>query len=405
MLFKSQYPRAYKFIKLGIIYVAVKLLIIISDWVGQLPLFNIVSLEEVIVSDATFNDLYYQVRDRWDKSPTLSGQVILVNTGGLPADSFRLSLAQLMTQLHGYEPAAIAVDHDFYPDTSLPGSSALLAAANLPTVIMAQQGDKHPGLPYAATVTTGDVQFPEGQSSIRRYTATNNSFAYRVAEYLMDRQPAPLPEESFVINYLTDANGFFTPADLMFDFYLANPEQRQSQFLMLDGQAILQGDDPSLSALSVLAKDRVFLLGHMGNPVLRDMAFDIEDKHRVPCDTNFVNRSRTMDGLLIHANAVENIIQPAQRFTVWSDSIWFSIVVELFMLAFLYYLLYVEIEFAINMAVLITLSFPALFLIIYLMTQHIYIEFGLTLLQILILEELVDLLQSGYRSLSKVVKR
>jgi len=112
-----------KLLKLLVFYVAMQLLFVGIHWLSQKPIFNLISLEHLITSDASLNDLHYPLRRQQEADPpSLTGKVILINTGSLPKDSFRQGLAQTLNRIAAFNPKVIGVDHDFNPDTSIQGT-------------------------------------------------------------------------------------------------------------------------------------------------------------------------------------------------------------------------------------------------------------------------------------------
>lgn len=393
-----------KLLKLLVFYVAMHLLFVGIHWLSQKPIFNLISLEHLITSDASLNDLHYPLRRQQEADPpSLTGKVILINTGSLPKDSFRQGLAQTLNRIAAFNPKVIGVDHDFNPDTSIQGTQELIdALQRTPQLILASKTTMpYTPLPLSAPIQYGNVEFPDHQSTIRRYSSDTAAFAFRIAQHLTQFPLKKPANKTFVINYLTGADGYFTPNSDFYLFYAAAPEEKQSSFLMLEAGDILKRDSLTLDALRLLAPGRALILGHLGNPNLFNRSNDIEDKHRVPVDTNLINRERTMDGVLIHANVIENLLTPTNRFLTISDSWLFALLKQILILLFLYYLLFCSLGKAINILLLTLLSFPLIYFVLYLMNRNIYLEIGLTLLQFMILEEVVEVFESIHHLYSK----
>jgi|GEM_PF-2570822 hypothetical protein len=402
-LFK-RYPRAGKWATALIYFLAFNGLFFgIHVLADQKIFFNMLSLSGVLVSDASLNDLHYQVHKQpEDQAPKLSGDLILINTGSIPRDSFRKELAQLLTTLQPMNAATVAIDHDFSPDPGIPGTPELVASLNQTSnLILAQKTPDDEFAKQIKGATFGSVNLPKDQITIRRYYSDTTTFGYKVAHKMSTGKVEQLPGKSFIINYLSRADGFFGVGSFENDFYVADPSQPQAKFLQVEAGDILKGDSATIETLRKTVHGKALLLGHLGSAQMPDKTFDTEDKHRVPCDSNIVEREKTMYGLMVHANAIENILNPEERFSCWSDSIWFKIFKQLFIFMMIYYLLFHNIAKAFNIPMLAICSFPVMYLSLYLMTQNIYLEMGLTLLQFILVEETIEAFESIPQMISK----
>jgi hypothetical protein len=395
-----------RLIKAVVYYLAIQLIYLGLNFIFNKPFLNIISIEQLLVADASLNDLHYQLQAKNNsKSTELSGKVILVNTGSLSKDTFRLALANTIKKINSFSPDIIGIDQQFSLDTSKHGTTDLQKVINeTQGILLAKNSDNEPLLDFGSSVRYGDVSFPEDQYTIRRYSSDTNTFAYIVSKHISDNGIKKLPNNNFVIHYLTTNTGYFTKDSNDFLFYQIDTTQRFSKFLLLEAKDILQEDSATIQMLRKIAPGRATLLGHLGDTQLSNILNDSEDRHPVPCDTILVNREKTMSGILIHANAIENIINPGIRFHYWSNSWVFTILKHLFFLFFIYYLLFANLGKAINL-MMIFISYPLMYLVIYLMTKNIYLEMGLTLLQLLIMEELIETLDSFYGLLLKSISK
>ena len=395
-----------RLIKAVVYYLAIQLIYLGLNFIFNKPFLNIISIEQLLVADASLNDLHYQLQAKDNSKTTgLSGKVILVNTGSLSKDTFRLALANTIKKISSFNPNIIAIDQDFSLDTSIYGTPDLQKVIKeTQDILLAKKNDPQPLLDFGSSVRYGDVSFPDDQYTIRRYSSDTTTFAYIVSKHIANDRIKKLPHNNFVINYLTTNTGYFSKDSNEFLFYQIDPSQPLSNFLLIEAKDILQEDSTTIQMLRKLAPGRATLLGHLGDSQLSNILYDSEDRHPVPCDTILVNREKTMSGLLIHANAIENIINPDIRFHAWSDSWMFTILKHLFFLFFIYYLLFANLGKAINL-MMIFISYPLMYLVLYLMTKHIYLEMGLTLLQLLIMEELIETLDSFYGLLMKSINK
>jgi hypothetical protein len=379
-------------------FVAVNLFVMLLDGLLKTPIYSIVSLHSLIISDASINDLHYLIREETqDYEPKLSGDLILVNTGSLPNDSVRLALSKLIQVLDKYQPKVIGLDLVLDSNFIGLGTSELLnTLVKTPRMVIAkspQIGTLKPVISPSSAY--GIVSFPDNQSTVRRYSSQENTFGVLVAQMLKKDSLAAFDESTFFINYQTMADGIYTVHSPEFDFVSLDSTFRPSSFLMLEGKDILNNDSLTLRALALLGNGRAFLLGHLGNTNLYNVKYDGEDRHRVPPERQLVNREKSMFGILIHANAIENILNPELRYTCWSDSLIYQIIRAMIILIYIYYLLYYKLIKIINIFFSIFLiSFPVIYLVLYLMTFQIYIDLGFVLIQIILLEDAVEVYQS-----------
>ena len=112
-----------------------------------------------------------------------------------------------------------------------------------------------------------------------------------------------------------------------------------------------------------------------------------------------------MPGMMIHAIAAENFLNPKIRFSAWSEGVWYKIIYHLLFLAYVYYLLYYNIGNLYNIIILGAVSIPFLYLTLYLMKYGIYLETGLKLVAIMAIEETFESVESIYSSIQSLWKK
>lgn len=249
-------------------FITVNLFVMLLDGLLKTPIYSIVSLHNLIISDASINDLHYLIREETeDYEPKLSGELILVNTGSLPNDSFRLALSRLIQVLDRYQPKVIGLDLVFDSSQKAIGTSELLATvATTPRMVIGKSSQNGTtDLVISPSSAYGVVSFPNNQSTIRRYSSQENAFGVVLAQMLKKDSLAAFDESTFFINYQTMSDGVYTVHSPEFDFVLVDSSYRPSGFLMLEGKDILKNDSLTLLALARLGKGRAFLLGHLGN--------------------------------------------------------------------------------------------------------------------------------------------
>ncbi|MFN5442373.1 MAG: hypothetical protein ACK5AR_11035, partial [Flavobacteriia bacterium] len=116
-------------------------------------------------------------------------------------------------------------------------------------------------------------------------------------------------------------------------------------------------------------------------------------KFRIPADTkHFINKEPLMNGAVIHAVAISNILSPAHQFTVVSSNL--IVIIQLIICSvFLILLVFYNFSKLLNRVLLFLLSIPLLFLVLYFMDQLIFIKLGGTLFALLIIEEMFEILE------------
>jgi hypothetical protein len=132
-----------------------------------------------------------------------------------------------------------------------------------------------------------------------------------------------------------------------------------------------------------------------------EKSFDMEDKFRVPCDTNLINRDRVMYGSVIHANALANLLKSDLQFIDVERSTIFLVFKELLFLVFIYYLLFLNLGKMGTVTILTIGSFGMIYLTLLLMQKGIYLEIGGSLLELLVLEEAFESVEPLLRKFHK----
>ena len=372
------------------------------------PIFDMLSLEHLLTVDGSFNDLYYQ-QETVKQNPDIknSGRLIVINSGSFDKDSFRLQLAKIVGQLQKFKPKVIGIDHTF-KNQNRTGTDSLIkiieSSKNI--VLSTNEIEKSPLNFKVDKAIYGNTSFEEEQISIRRYSSNKNTFAYKIASKLKNDNVTPFNHKSFFINYLTNSEEVFeitTPIDTLLHKF-----KKDNNLIVVEGIDLLNKKEFLQKFLQKVGENNAFLIGHFGSDKIYDVINDREDRKRVPCDKNLVERKESMFGVQIHANAIENYLNPEIRFYCWTDSIMFSIIKFILIFLFIYYLLYVNLGKAFNIIVLAVLTFPLIYLVLFLMSKNIYLEIGLTLIEILIIEEIIETfesLQHYYTKLSKKWKK
>jgi len=385
----------FKIFITAIFFGCIQLLYSIFDYLADKPVFGILSIEQILSSDASFNDFFYQTNaNKEDSVKKLSRKVIIINTGSLNKDTFRLQLARTINYVQEFNPKVIGIDHTF-SDEEFIGTDSLFNVINSSrNIVLASNSLKDKLLDFKLDKSCyGTSEFPKNQISIRRYNSDTNTFAHKIALKL-SQKIEPIKNETFFINYVSSVGDVFkinsSIDTFLYKFY------NSENFLVLEAKDLLNQKDYLNNFLNEISKEKAFIFGHFGNSMLFDVNNDREDRYRVPCDSNIIERKESMFGVQIHANAIENLLNPNIRFNCWTDSILFRIIKNILVFMFIYYLLHVNFGKAFNIVFLSILTFPLIYFILFLMGKYIYLEIGLTMLQFLILEEFIESLESIY---------
>ena len=390
-----------KIYKLISAYLLLKLLFLFLTWLCSFKFMGLIEVKEFAGSDLSFNDLFYKV-NRLSNTPIQksSEKIVMINSGSLSRDSFRSKLAAVISKVGDYKPKAIGVDHDFSNDTSIYGSQELSNALSLLSnkVILGRDSRKNKDdVMEFDSSKYGVVDFPEdeGQITVRRYSESANSFANQMrlvgSSLTTDRSEKPHLNRSvdgnsdFVINYIYhhDGNGLYDFKDNFFE----NANDVSDGLLLIEGKDLLETNKLDSTIVRNLLRNNYVIIGHMGPYNFVDKVHDNEDKFRVPCDTNLINRDRVMYGAVIHANALANLLMPDLRYANIEDGMIFKIFKELLLFVFLYYLLFLNLGKMGTVAILALGSLGLIYLTLLLMKKGVYLEIGSSLLQLLVLEE------------------
>jgi hypothetical protein len=71
----------------------------------ELPAFQVFSIQNLVASDFTYNDLFYRAQNSVgfkDVKRTHKEEIILINAANLDGDEFRLNLAQLIDSIQSF---------------------------------------------------------------------------------------------------------------------------------------------------------------------------------------------------------------------------------------------------------------------------------------------------------------
>ncbi len=397
---KKLFTRA-NLLKILAFYLAFHLLFAAITAVFSTTFMQLFTVKEIGSADFTFNDLYYRVveKSNFEKAAHFRREksVLLINTGSLNKDKFRLELAELLLRLEDYEPKVMAIDHEFSIDSLKTGSPELIeAAAYYGNLIFAFDNTPDSNANFMNLGERGTVLFPK-QISIRYYKNSDSTFAHKIAVRVSEKvQTMKRQLDSFPIHYSAYGIGFCDWRDDLNKLYDIN-------FKAIEAIDFIEPDSATRAELKKLIKGKALIIGHLGFGNMYN-EFDIEDKFKVPVDPLAMSgRERTMPGPVIHANAVENFLHRDGMFFE-INGFWFNFIQQLVYLLYLTFILFGSMNKFIKLFILGTLSILSLFFVIEMMRRGIYITMGTTMLQLLVLEELSEMFQPYYKKLEKYFK-
>jgi hypothetical protein len=376
-----------------------KLLFIGLAFLLQQNFMQVFEIQNLGAKDFSFNDMYYRVKmkEGLEHSPHFSRKksVILINSGSLNRAQFRHELSLLIDRLNTFEPSAIGIDHTFSRQSEQPDSSTTqlkeAIAFSAHTVMARIPSEEKNTLLF--NHPSGDVELPVVHFSIRYYKDGPSTFASKLCEQAgFKKEEADESDGKFPIHFSSIQNGMVHWLNRENQYYDIN-------FKFVEGPELF--DSNNVAALKNLLKGKIVIVGHLGSPDGFNL-FDIEDKHPVPVDTtNVANRERIMPGAVVHANAVENILHPEEMFSEWKG--WtLYLAMELIFLLYLIFIMFTEFGKLFNVLLLALISFPLIYLVLFMMEAGIYVTMGVTLLQLLMVEEVLEIIDFIYDKLRRL---
>jgi CHASE2 domain-containing sensor protein len=344
---------------------------------------QVFNVNEHITSDLYFNDLYYSKYDEGKPSKFMQEdkKVILVNIQDISIEH-RNDYLHLIKKLKSFKPNCIGVDITF----SRSRPNVFKELDNNPDVIFAKggQNDIH-------FKNCGDVRFPQSeeheQRTIRYYKNNPSTFASKLVKAYDKKQKTSVGGNPDFLLHYNAINGGLS--------HLINDNNEQNNnyttdFWYLNSKEVV---NDSLNLFADYFKNKIVIIGYLGNRNHINSKFDIEDKFRIPADTkHFINKEPLMNGAVIHAVAISNILSPAHQFKVVSTEL-IQFIQFIICSVFLVLLLFYDFGKLLNRVLLFLLSIPLLFLVLYFMDQLIFIKLGGTLFALLIIEEMFEILE------------
>lgn len=383
-------------------YLASKLILLLLIPIAASNIFQIFNLEESGNPDLVFNDLYFRARNKdclTNPHYTRQKSVVLINTGSLNPDSFRLELAMVLNRLKSTEVGAIGIDHDFSKVDKIGTAELRTEIESNPKIVYSYRSDKDDGTKdssfYDFKATKGDTKLPDTYT-IRRYFGHDKTFGAELVKIAFPKKSMHEDHyhETFNINYSSVSEGICSYEDYSNELSLVN-------FTYFEAKDFLR-DSANFESFNELLKAKIVIIGHLGT-AFYDKAYDIQDKFAVPIDPDRIMlREKTMHGAVIHANAIENILHPESKFFEimgFLDVFLHELMFILFLI-----LLFQHYGKLANIAILVGFSIPYVIIVLKLMEYRIYITMTSTLLSLLFAEEFFEIIEPVYNKFAKKFK-
>ena len=344
---------------------------------------QVFNINEHITSDIYFNDLYYSKYDEGNPSEFMKKekQVILINIHDIKTNE-RIKYKQLLKKVLSYQPKSIGVDVTF----SKTQANDLKEFNNNDQIIFAKGGEND-----YSFINSGSVDFPKidhhEQRTIRYYQNSSNSFAAKlVSAANKNHIQKNVGSHGFLLHYNAINNGV---SHLINDNHEQNLNYTTDFWYLNSNEVILD----SLNLYEDYFKNKIVVIGYLGDRSHFNAQYDIEDKFRIPADTkHFINKEPIMNGAVIHSVAVSNIVNPEFQFSIFHPGLLQFIQIVICSI-FLILLLFYDFGKLLNRILLFLLSIPLLFSVLYLMDQMIFLKLGGTLFALLIIEEMFEILE------------
>jgi CHASE2 domain-containing sensor protein len=391
--------RNKQIVKVLVYFGIFKLLFIGLALLLQQNFMQVFEIQNLGSKDFSFNDMYYRVKlkEGLEYSPHFSKKktVVLINSGSLDRENFRYALSRVLYRLERFEPLAIGIDHTFSKKSAQADSSthqlkeAITTTSNL--VLAKIPSESQSSIQFNRPL--GEVELPVVHFSIRYYKDGPQTFASKLGEAAgFEKDDYNESDGKFPIHYSSVQNGLVHWLNMENHLYDINFKYVEAPELF---------DTSQFKALKKILRNKIVIIGHLGSPDAFNL-FDVEDKHPVPVDTNNVaNRERIMPGAVIHANALENIIHPKNKFSEWKG-LTLLLLTELVFLLYLIFIMFTEFGKLFNVLLLAIISFPLIYLVLFMMEGGVYVTLGVTLLQLLMVEEVLEIIDFIYDKLRRL---
>ena len=196
------------------------------------------------------------------------------------------------------------------------------------------------------------------------------------------------------LKYSTEKNGFY---NILNENDTINP----ANFPAIEASAFLL--ESNQNKIKEIIKNKIVIIGHLGTEHMGNPN-DVEDKFRVPTDKSLFNRNLTMPGAVLHANAVQMMLNKDKMIAVegWQ----YELITSILLLGFLFLFYYIHHKYylskLINILIILASTIPIILIsCVYLMDLGIYYKIGSLFMQIAFLEEFIDIAEGFKRKFNK----
>ena len=380
-------------------------MLLVLNRIAETKFFQLFTIEQIGNPDLEWNDLHYKsVNPLTNVHYTREKSVVLINSGSLNRDSFRLELSKVLTKLKKINAKAIGIDHQFSaePYEEKIGTKELIESINAnPKIVVGHIEDVNNPNKLSKELKLkaikGKADLPDDYT-IRTYYDQNSTFANQLIKIAFPSKFSNSEEgnEPFTINYSCLNDGLVE--------YSNTSENLDSiNFKYIEAKEFIDENESGFNhSFTKTFKNKIVIIGHLGSNLI-NKKYDVEDKFAVPTDTSKIMlRDKTMYGSVIHANAIENILHPETKFKELNS--FFNILLDQFFIIGMLLLLFLNLGKLINISIVIVLSVIYAIIIMKLMDFNIYITMASTLFQLLFLEEFFEIIEPLYNRVVKLKK-
>ncbi len=270
-----------------------------------------------------------------------NNNIIIINTGSIKNDpkygrrKDMLEIIRTLTSSDDYRPKKIGIDLEYieHKDAETDKKLGELLKKENCTIAKSKQDNS------IFDVKKGYVNFPNKEKrAVRNYYncyKTNdstwlNSFANECLGIPLDTNIMP---KEFYLKYYCKGKGFYN---------ILNKEQELDTvfaFPAIEADTLLKLNGLSKENLKKLFYQKIVLIGHLGEGEMHNFN-DITDKHCTPTDLEFIFKTKIMPGVVIHANAIKQLMSDDQ--ITDCNQIWYSVII--YCITFYFFIGFIVIE-------------------------------------------------------------
>ena len=370
-----------------IIFIFFKITIIIASFLYEhLPL-QLIHFEHLATEDIQFNDIYYSSRvidiDQ-------NKEVIVINSGSIVNnEKFRSELGRLINLIGNYKPKKIGIDLLFEKQKE---KDSILQKSIFDNDVILAIDSKNNHENIFKSQKYGIINFPiKEDETVREYYnyTIKNSIKYN--SFVSVLSGINKEDSIYYLKYNTDSKGYYDALNKSNKIIVNN-------FPAIEASDILNKIDTL--EVKKLIENKIVIIGHLGSGNM-DNVYDIEDKFKVPNNSSLYNRVQTMPGAVIHANALQMVLNDdkIKKVEGWLYEIITSIILYIFLLLFYSIHQKYKLSKLINILIILFSTIPIILLsCVYLMDMNVYFKVGTLFMQLVFLEEFIDI-SDGFKKL------